>query len=235
MVAFVFAKRHRHQPGTPHSVPGYGLTSDHEGVDHYTNPACPLIPQEDHRPVSDQLTGKAGMNLLTHRLIEALEEPALLVRDNDRQLRGHDSLGRTSPSRTVVSTVYDRRIPVPPGISQGFTEVAQGAWFSHHVLGDCGDPRPGSNFVDVNALYPFEKVSDRARHYVAAGLEHLVMWADFAAPFKFHPEQTTTFTMRPTFALARAAMRAQRVTGARWLIGRRRSAEQSVLAGWFRR
>jgi len=48
MVAFVFAKRDRHQPGTPDSVPGYGLTSDHESGDHCdTNPACPLIPQED--------------------------------------------------------------------------------------------------------------------------------------------------------------------------------------------
>lgn len=68
------------------------------------------------------------------------------------------------------------------------------------------DPLTGSNFAQVNDLYPFEKVSDRARHYVSAALEHLIMWADFAAPFRFHPEQTTTFTMRPTYALARAAL-----------------------------
>lgn len=74
------------------------------------------------------------------------------------------------------------------------------------MLKSCGDPASGSNFNQVNELYPFEKVSDRARHYVSAALEHLTMWADFAAPFKFHPQQTTTFTMRPTMALARAAL-----------------------------
>lgn len=68
------------------------------------------------------------------------------------------------------------------------------------------DPTPGSNLAKVNRLYPYEKVSDRARHYVSAGLEHLTMWADFAAPFKFHEEQTTTFSLRPTYALARAAL-----------------------------
>jgi len=97
-------------------------------------------------------------------------------------------------------------IAVPPSVSQAFTEIAQGARYAQHMVKSCGAPTSGSNFAKVNDLYPFEKVSDRARHYVTAGLEHLVMWADFAAPFKFHPEQTTTFTMRPTYALARAAL-----------------------------
>lgn len=68
----------------------------------------------------------------------------------------------------------------------------------------------------VNTLYPFEKVSDRAQHYVSAALEHLTMWADYAAPLKFHPETVTVFTMRPAFALARAAM--ESASQAVWLM-----------------
>ena len=102
--------------------------------------------------------------------------------------------------------MQEKRVPVPSEVSVGFTEVAQGARLTDRMVKACGDPSPGSNFAHVNDLYPFEKVSDRARHYVTAALEHMVMWADFAAPLKFHPDQTTTFTMRPTFALAPAAL-----------------------------
>lgn len=91
------------------------------------------------------------------------------------------------------------------------------------MVKSCGDPTPASNFAEVNDLYPFEKVSDRARHYVTAALEHLVMWADFAAPLKFHPDQTTTFTMRPTYALARAAL--ETAAQAVWLMDTRDPVE----------
>lgn len=74
------------------------------------------------------------------------------------------------------------------------------------MLTSFGDPSPGSNFARINDLYPYEKVSDRARHYLSAALEHLHMWADFVAPLKFHPEQTTTHSLRPALALARAAL-----------------------------
>lgn len=98
------------------------------------------------------------------------------------------------------------RVPVPPDASAAFTEVAQGARLIGHMFRSWGDPAPGSNFAQVNDLYPFEKVSDRANHYVSAALEHLTMWADYAAPLKFHPDAVTVFTMRPAYALARAAM-----------------------------
>ncbi|PXY33457.1 hypothetical protein BAY59_10230 [Prauserella coralliicola] len=98
------------------------------------------------------------------------------------------------------------REPVPDEHSQAFTEVAQGARITWHMFHACGDPVVGSNFSRANELYPFEKVSDRARHYVTAAFEHLLMWADYVAPLKFHPEQTINFTLRPTYTLARAAM-----------------------------
>lgn len=98
------------------------------------------------------------------------------------------------------------RIPVPEEHSQRFTELAQGARLHWKVLSMVGDPAPGSNFRQVNRLYPYEKVSDRARAYLDAAFEHLLMWADFVAPFKFHPEQVTNFSLRPSYTLARAAL-----------------------------
>lgn len=99
------------------------------------------------------------------------------------------------------------RIQVPPEISQVFTEVAQGTrLIAYSFWSSDPDPAPGSSFDQVNRLYPFEKVSDRARHYVSAAIEHMNMWADFVAPRKFHPEQTTLINMRPVYALSRAAL-----------------------------
>lgn len=98
------------------------------------------------------------------------------------------------------------RFPVPQEHSLAFTEVAQGSRLSWRVLVNAGDPRPGSNFESVAELYPFEKVSDRTHAYLSAAYEQLLLWADHAAPLKFHPEQITNFTLRPAYTLARAAL-----------------------------
>lgn len=109
------------------------------------------------------------------------------------------------------------RYPVPPEATRAFTEVAHSARMNQHMLAAVGDsPPPGSNFALADELYPFEKVSVRARHYVRAALEHLIMWADFAAPLKFHPEQAVQFTSRPAHALARAAL--ESAAQAVWLV-----------------
>lgn len=109
------------------------------------------------------------------------------------------------------------RVPVPPEISEVFNEVAQGTRLVSYAFQAAGpDPAPGSNFDQVNRLYPFEKVSDRAAHYVFAALEHMNMWANYVAPKKFHPEQTTLINMRPVYALSRAAM--ETAAQAVWLL-----------------
>jgi hypothetical protein len=59
---------------------------------------------------------------------------------------------------------------------------------AQNILQHIGDPPPESNFALVNSLYANEKASDWHRSYLAAALEHLIVWADFAAPLKFHPE-----------------------------------------------
>lgn len=115
-----------------------------------------------------------------------------------------------------VLIMENNKVPIPPEVSQGFTEIAQNSRILWHMITFCGDPENDSGFSRVEKLYPFEKVSNRARHYLLASLEHLVMWADFAAPFKFHPQQATLFTLRPTFALARAAL--ESAAQAVWLL-----------------
>lgn len=115
------------------------------------------------------------------------------------------------------------RTPVPQEHSRAFTEVAQGARLSWRVLATVGDPRPGSNFAQVSELYPFEKVSDWTHAYLSAAYEHLILWADYVAPFKFHPEQVTNFTLRPAYTLARAAL--ESASQAVWLLSSRDSIE----------
>jgi hypothetical protein len=58
----------------------------------------------------------------------------------------------------------------------------------------------------VSELYPFEKVADRARAYLTAGVEHLIFWADVQVPLKFHAEQAVEVTLRPSYTLARASL-----------------------------
>lgn len=72
--------------------------------------------------------------------------------------------------------------------SQAWTAVAHSARVDHQVLCLIRDPEPGSNLAEVAKLYPYEKVSDRVRAYLMAGIEHMLMWADFSAPLKFHEE-----------------------------------------------
>lgn len=115
------------------------------------------------------------------------------------------------------------RVPVPEEHSRAFTEVAQGARLSWQVLITAGDPRPGSNFAQVSELYPFERVSDWTHAYLSAAYEHLIFWADYVAPFKFHPEQVTNFTLRPAYTLARAAL--ESASQAVWILSSRNLIE----------
>lgn len=91
---------------------------------------------------------------------------------------------------------------------QAWIAVAHWTRINERVLSRIGDPAPGSNFAQVAKLFPFEKVSDRARAYLRAGLDHLTMWADYAVPLKFHPDQVLNFTLRPTYTLSRSTIEA---------------------------
>lgn len=100
------------------------------------------------------------------------------------------------------------QFPVDEKNTRAWTEIAQGARLHNHMFSAVADPAPGSNFEMINAIYPHEKASDWSRAYVVAAYEHLIHWADFIAPFKFHEDQTTRQTLRPAYTLARAALEA---------------------------
>lgn len=104
--------------------------------------------------------------------------------------------------------VDEQRVPVDPDASRAWTEVAQGTRLSWHTFVNVPAPADGSNFARARALYPFEPIDERARAYIGAGLEHLLLWADHVAPLRFHPEQEINFQQRPPFTLARAALEA---------------------------
>lgn len=100
--------------------------------------------------------------------------------------------------------------------SLAWTVVAHTARVDNQVMSLIGDPQPGSNLAHVDDLYPFEKVSDRVRAYLLAGIEHMLAWADLAAPLKLHDDQVMNVTLRPAYTLARATIEAS--AQAVWLL-----------------
>ena len=100
------------------------------------------------------------------------------------------------------------RIPLDDDSSRAWTEIAHGTRLHWRILVNVGEPGTASNFTRVHELYPYERVADRCRAFVGAALEHLMLWADIVAPFKFHPEQAAVFQQRPPYTLARAALEA---------------------------
>lgn len=91
---------------------------------------------------------------------------------------------------------------------QAWVVVAHGSRLLQHCLRNASEPVDGSAFDRVAEIYPYERVSDRARAYLAAAVEHLIFWADVQAPLKFHPDQANEVTLRPSYTLARAAIEA---------------------------
>lgn len=86
--------------------------------------------------------------------------------------------------------------------------IAHRARLADRTLSAVEDPLPGSEFAQINDIYPAEKASDWHRAYITAALEHLMIWAELVAPLKIHPGQEVTHTFRPAYTLARAAMEA---------------------------
>ena len=53
---------------------------------------------------------------------------------------------------------------------QAWIAVALSTRIDDRILTRVGDPAPGSNFARASEFFPFEKVADRARAYLRAGL-----------------------------------------------------------------
>lgn len=86
-------------------------------------------------------------------------------------------------------------------------EVAHGTRIMQHVFEALGAPVPGSFLgPGLDGRPPLPQMNDWCAGYLDAAIDHLLLWADYAVPLKFHPEATVTFALRPALTLARAAM-----------------------------
>ena len=115
------------------------------------------------------------------------------------------------------------RVRVPDEDSRAFTEIAIGVRANWAVFNDCPPPVSGSPFAEAREIYPFEPLDERVRAYVRAALEHLMWWADWVAPLKFHPEQEVNFSLRPAYTLGRAAL--ESAAQAVWMLDTDRPVE----------
>lgn len=98
------------------------------------------------------------------------------------------------------------RIRVDESTALSWIEIAHSVRMLGHCLGDVADPRPESAFRRVSDLYPYERISEWARTYLTAALEHLTFWADVHVPLKFASDQSVNVTLRPAYTLGRAAL-----------------------------
>jgi hypothetical protein len=97
-----------------------------------------------------------------------------------------------------------------------WVDVAVSARLNAEVLGRLMPPREGS-FLRPTADDPLKKMAWWCHGYLEAAADHLVLWADYFAPLKAHPDATTVHTLRPVFTLARAAM--ESASQAIWSLG----------------
>lgn len=114
------------------------------------------------------------------------------------------------------STQPGVRIRLPEADSNRFTEIAVGIRLNWHSFVHIGEPRATSNLAQTHRLFPFEPVAQRVAAYIQAAFDNLLLWADFVAPTRYHPEQVTYFTLRPGYTLGRAAL--ESASQAVWLL-----------------
>lgn len=98
------------------------------------------------------------------------------------------------------------RVEIPRSVLERWAAVAHSARMMTDVLGQIGEPLPGSPLAQVNASYSHERGSDWCRSFLSAALEHLEFWGDQVAPLKFHPELEIQHSFRPAQTLSRAAI-----------------------------
>ncbi|MFT4264835.1 MAG: hypothetical protein QM572_15730 [Nocardioides sp.] len=86
-----------------------------------------------------------------------------------------------------------------------WVEVAQGARLNADVLPRLMPPSVGSLLRPVPDN-PFSNMAWWCYSLLEAAADHLVLWADYVAPLKVHPQAETVHTLRPIFTLARATI-----------------------------
>ena len=134
-----------------------------------------------------------------------------------------------------MSTEYGPQNPQPIQHEQilPWIEVSQSARLNADVLERLMPPLEGS-FLRPTADDPLKNMAWWCHGFLEAAVDHLLLWADYAAPLKFHPEALVAHTLRPAFTLARAAIEA--AAQAIWVLSpedpKARGARYVVLATW---
>ncbi len=95
---------------------------------------------------------------------------------------------------------------LPSDQEQAWKECTYAARTCELVLSRVADPRPGSDWTNADMFYPWEKVSVWVRGYLRASAEHLCLWADVVAPYRFEHGAVNDVRMRPYLSLARAGL-----------------------------
>lgn len=98
------------------------------------------------------------------------------------------------------------RIAIDRDTSRAWVEVAQASRILRDLLDGTPPAVKGSPLDVTDEFFPIESVERWCRSYLSAALEHLGMWADFAAPLKLHPDAELHHAPRPARTLARAAL-----------------------------
>lgn len=98
------------------------------------------------------------------------------------------------------------QMQVPAEHRQRWAEATYKIRTSALLLSRMIDPLPESGLASADSLYPWEKASAWARSYVDAGCEHLNLWADRVAPYKFDESTVHNVAYRPYLLLARAGL-----------------------------
>ncbi|WP_262001985.1 hypothetical protein [Microbacterium sp. Mcb102] len=96
--------------------------------------------------------------------------------------------------------------PLSRTVTEPWVQVALSARVMQQTLRSVPEVRSGAYLDVLRRFLPQEPVDVWCRGFLEASLEHLVMWADYATPLKYHPEASVEFTLRPAQTLARAAL-----------------------------
>jgi hypothetical protein len=118
------------------------------------------------------------------------------------------------------------RVPIDRASAHVWVEVAQASRVFNDLLDQTPRRTDASRFAQMEQTSPDEPVERWCRSYLSAALEHLVMWADYVAPLKLHPEAEQHFTARPAQTLARAAL--ESASQAVWVFAARSPHEMAL-------
>jgi hypothetical protein len=127
------------------------------------------------------------------------------------------------------------RIEVDREQSRPWVEVAHSARLMRDLLAETPPAIDGSPFNTIDKELP-QSCEKWCRSYLSSALEHLGMWADYAAPLTFHPDAIAHYDARPAQTLARAAL--ESASQAVWVMATRDPREMLrrhlslVLADW---